>query len=52
MKWISTTVVGLLVAAAVPAEAQVDLAGSWVKPNDEQHLGDATIGDHTGIPIG
>jgi len=51
MKRISTCALCLLAAAVVPAQAQVDLAGSWVKPNHEQHLGDATIGDYTGIPI-
>ena len=44
-------VVAALIAAGAPALAQSDLSGHWVKPNHEEHLGDARIGDYTGLPI-
>ena len=40
-----------LVLAAQTAFAQSDLSGHWVKPNHEDHAGDARIGDYTGLPI-
>jgi hypothetical protein len=48
LRWL---LLALVIAAARPANAQLDLSGHWVKPNHEDHAGDASIGDYTGLPI-
>lgn len=50
-RWTAIAAALALLVIAVPASAQVDLTGHWVKPGGEDHAGEANIGDYTGLPL-